>query len=32
MKKDVKFNVGQWLPSDQEFYNTWLKSIERSRS
>ena len=27
MKKDVKFNVGQWLPSDQEFYNTWLKKV-----
>ncbi len=27
MKKDAKFNVGQWLPSDQEFYNNWLKKV-----
>ena len=27
MKKDVKFNVGQWLPNDQEFYNNWLKKV-----
>ena len=27
MKKDAKFNVGQWLPSDQEFYNNWLKQV-----
>ena len=27
MKKDAKFNVGQWLPSDQEFYNNLLKQV-----
>lgn len=27
MKKNIQYNVGQWLPSDQEFYNKWLKKV-----
>lgn len=27
MKQNEKFNVGQWLPSDQEFYNKWMKKV-----
>ena len=22
-----RFNVGKWLPSDQEFENQWLKKV-----
>lgn len=22
-----RFNVGKWLPSDQEFENKWLKKV-----
>lgn len=27
MKKNIQYNVGQWLPSDQDFLNKWLKKV-----
>lgn len=27
MSNNTKYNVGQWLPSDQEFFNDWLKKV-----
>lgn len=27
MNETPKFNVGQWLPSDQAFYDKWMKQV-----
>ncbi|WP_276804458.1 phosphatidylserine decarboxylase family protein [Lactobacillus hominis] len=27
MTQNIQYNVGKWLPSDQEFYNKWLKKV-----